>query len=378
MHAARILCAIAIAAALAGCASTPAPPRFADLPWQDGRFAYDPALVTVSAQDIFRLDPDVAALIAEDKPMSSSPLSRTKRLLTLIFGPQRDQFAYQAGHTTVAAETWREKRGDCISLTVLAYSAARAMHLDADMQEVGVPALYVRQRGFEFVNHHVNLVVHVPPTSMEGKRELVVDFNPDAPPGRLGDKLSEQAIVARVYSNLAAELLTQGRYRHAYAYLKAALANDPAHAPTYTNIALLYRREGLDAQAERMLRVGVALGTQPETAMHALFDLLREQGRDPEAAVVQAQLERRQEADPYYWIARGTSALAEGRPADAVRSLLRADALVEGFGEVHRQLAIAYWQLGRRDKAREQVVMLEAADRGSPLAPKFKKMLQTP
>jgi hypothetical protein len=376
MLATRTLCAIAVSAALIGCATT-APPQLAQLPWQDARFAYDPALVTISPEDIFRLDPELSRLLADPELQKLSPLGRAKGLLTIIFGPHRDKFAYRAGHTTVAAESWRRRSGDCISLTVLTYAAARALRLDASVQEVGVPALYVRHDGFEFVNHHVNLLIHIPPNAMDSQHQYIVDFDPDVAPGRLGEKLPEKAVVARVYSNFAAELLTEGRYRPAYAYLKAALANDPSHAPTYTNIALLYRHEGLEAQAERMLRVGIALGSQPETAMRALLELLQDEGRTAEADAVRTQLGRRQEVDPYYWIARGTNELAQGHPADAVRALLRADALVEGFGEVHRQLAIAYWQLGKRDLARAQVALLEDVERGNPLPAKFRKMLQS-
>jgi tetratricopeptide (TPR) repeat protein len=367
---ARMLCLLCVLTALAGCASQPPAPTAAQLPWQDTHFAWSDAPVTPSPEDIFRLDPQLAQTLDDPGVQRLPPLARTDRLVTLIFGPKRDRFAYESGHTTTAAQAWRRGRGDCISLTVLTYAAARALRLEAQIQEVDIPALYVRGHGFELVNHHVNLVVRIPP-----REQMVIDFDPDAMPWLAGRPLSQAAVVARVYSNLAAESLTAGHSGPAYAFLKAAILADPTHAASYANLAVLYLREGFDAEAEQWLRNAIALDDQPETAMHALIDLLQGQGRTAEARKTAEQLRTRQERDPHYWIELGTRHLAEGRPQDAVRALERAQALSQGFGEVHRQLITAYLQLGKREKAREQMALLAATEDANPGRPKLKRKL---
>jgi tetratricopeptide (TPR) repeat protein len=360
---ARMVCLLAVITAFAGCAGGPPAPGAALLPWQDTHFAWNDRPVTPSPEDIFRLDPQLARMLDDPGLQRLPALARTDRLVTLIFGPKRDRFQYESGHTSTATESWRRRRGDCISLTVLAYAAARALRLDARIQEVETPALYVRSHGFELVNHHVNLIVDIPPSPEHaGRRRMTIDFDPDGLPGLSGRVLSQAAVVARVYSNLAAESLTAGQPRPAYAYLKAAILADPAHAASYANLAVLYRREGFDAAAEQLLRSAIALDDQPETAMHALLDLLQGQGRTAEAQQVAQALRTRQEADPHYWIQLGSQRLAEGRPAEAVRALERAQALSDGFSEVHRQLITAYLQLGKREKAREQMALLAASE----------------
>ena len=373
---ARTLCLLCVSAALAGCASRPAAPDVAHLPWQDAHFAWRDEPLTPSPEDIFRLDPQLAQALEEPALQRLPPLDRATRLMTLIFGPRRDLFHYESGHTTTAAESWRRHRGDCISLTVLAYAAARALRLDAQIQEVDIPALYVRDHGFELVNHHVNLVIRIPPRPQHAEaRQMTIDFDPGGMPWLAGRALSTAAVVARVYSNLAAQALTGGHAQSAYADLKAAILADPAHAASYTNLALLYRQEGFDAEAERLLHAAIALDDQPTTALHALAELLQGQGRSVEAQRVIEQLRTRQEADPHYWSALGARHLAEGRPADAVRALERAQALSDGFGEVHRQLVTAYLQLGKREKAREQMALLAASEDGEPLHTRLKKKL---
>ncbi len=372
------VCLIALAAAVAGCVTPPTPRPFSALPWQDSRFAYDPSRVTLTGHDVFQLDSELATLLADPQLRRLAPLPRARRLMSLIFGPNRDRFTYEAGTTTVAAETWRRRRGDCISLTVLAYAAARELQLTVELQEVQVPALHVRRQGYEFVNHHVNLRVRIPAQpNGEGTQQLVIDFDPEVAPWAQGKALTERSIVARMYSNLGAEALVQNDDKLAYAYLRAAIINDPAHAASYTNLALLYRRAGLHAQAEGWLRQGIDLGDRPQTAMRAMLELLQEQNRLAEWETLSKQLRRHEESDPHYWIARGSRNLAEGRPADAVRALERAQAISGGFSEVHRQLAIAYWQLERREQVREQLALLDGIEHGHPLVSKLRNLMLT-
>src|SRR6476660_613172 len=110
--------------ALAGCAAAPLAPLPAHLLWQDQAFAYDAALVSVGKQDLFQLEAELASKLNDPGIQNSSAQYRLNHLVSLLFGPETRDFPYSGGHSTVAAETWRRKKGDCLSLTVLAYSLA--------------------------------------------------------------------------------------------------------------------------------------------------------------------------------------------------------------------------------------------------------------
>jgi Flp pilus assembly protein TadD len=71
-------------------------------------------------------------------------------------------------------------------------------------------------------------------------------------------------------------------------------------------------------------------------------------------------LRARQEKDPYYWLGLGLAHLREARYAQAVHALEHAEALTTGFDEVHRNLAIAYWQNGNPELARKQLAVLDS------------------
>src|SRR6266446_3021019 len=126
---------------LAGCAAAPRAPLPAHLLWQDQAFDYDAALVSVSKRDLFQLEAELVSKLHDPGIQNSSAQYRLHHLVSLLFGPETKGFPYSGGHSTVAAETWRRKNGDCLSLTVLTYSLAKSLGMSVQMQEVRVPEI---------------------------------------------------------------------------------------------------------------------------------------------------------------------------------------------------------------------------------------------
>jgi Tfp pilus assembly protein PilF len=348
---------------LAGCASSPVVPAAAQLPWQDKAFGYDASLVTVDREELFRLDPGLVAALRAPEVLAMTPQHRLKHLLSLIFGPDRQRFGYRAGHSTPAAETWRLQRGDCLSLTVLAYAAGRAVGLDAQMQEVRVPVTFDRRNQLDVLNQHINVVFRRAHRDLRDSeaRNVVVDFDPEFASPRPGRLLSENAVLARYYNNVATEHMGEGRPAAAYAHFRAAIEADPAYPASYGNLAVLYRKAGLDAGAEQLLRQAIALGDPADVPMHTLHQLLTEQGRTDEARQVARELGAWRERDPYHWIGLGVRHLEGGDIREAIEALEHAREMATGFDEVHRYLAVAYWRAGDARKAREQIALLASS-----------------
>ncbi len=99
-----------------------------------------------------------AELRATDLP-SADYRRRLQVLLSKIYEAKGIRLSYVGGNTTIAADTWRNLQGDCLSLTIMAYAAARYLDIPAYMQEVEVPMTIDRRDGTEFVNGHVNVYV---------------------------------------------------------------------------------------------------------------------------------------------------------------------------------------------------------------------------
>jgi tetratricopeptide (TPR) repeat protein len=349
--------------ALAGCTAAPRAPLPAHLPWQDQAFDYDAALVPVRKQDLFQLDAELQSALHDPVIQRSSAQNRLDHLIALVFGPEVKDFHYLGGHSTIAAETWRLKRGDCLSLTILAYSLAKDLGLSAKMQEVRMPVVFDRRGRVDFLNRHVNVIM-----KRDGWLQLsygsirpgdvIIDFEPEIGSLRKGLALSEDGIVARFYNNVAAEYLAQGNLTLAYAHFKTAILADPLYSPSYSNLAQLYKRRGFLESAEQLLMHAIALNDDADIAMHTLHQLLVSQGREAEALKYAKMLKARQDKDPYYWLGLGLDYLVRENYQEAIDALEHAQALTTGFEEVHSYLAIAYWRAGKQAEAKKQLAVL--------------------
>lgn len=348
-----------ILAALVGCASVRQLPVISELPWHDEAFAYDAKLVSETKDELFRLDAALVQRLQSPATQSQSAPKRLEHLLALLYGAEMKSFPYAAGHSTVAAVTWQQGRGDCLSLTVLAYAMARELKMSAQMQEVKVPLLFDRRDGVDFANEHVNLLVRESGLSVwtNGRldaKDMIVDFEPQWGANREGKALSDEAILARFYNNRGAEYLVEDQRALAYAYLKAAILVNPAYPSSYSNLAQLYQRAGWVLDAEHLLRQAVGLSRQALVPLSALHRLLLTQGREAEAMETARLLQSQRERDPYYWIGLGISHLNQGRTRQAIDALEEAQQLTSGFDEVHRHLAAAYALVGESARAQEQ------------------------
>jgi tetratricopeptide (TPR) repeat protein len=356
---------------LGGCASTPVAALPPGTLWQDAAFDYQPQLVTETRETLFTLDPEMVKTLRGGDALNAPTHKRLERLLARLYTREGILLTYSSGHTTGAMETWNNKRGDCLSLSILAYAAATALRLDAHMQEVPVPLSVDRRGGLDFVSSHVNVFVTTDSEialhgQVYGAHGFVIDFEPQPGSRRIGQWLTQDDILARYYSNRGTEFMVAQDRTRAYAYYRAAIVAAPNYAPAYANLAHLYATHGLLSNAEQLLLHAIALGGPSYAPLRSLQRLLTAQGRASEAQHYAELLARRQDEDPYHWFGLGIAALAEGRHGAAIRALERAASLTSGFEEIHYNLGLAYWRNGQHDAAGKQLAALEAINKRDP------------
>lgn len=362
-------------ACLAGCATPPAAlfeGARAELP---GLHVEAARVAVPTAEALFALDPEFERQLRSPEWQQLPTARRLDRLLATLYGPAREPFLYDTSGSTAAAETWRRRRGDCISLAVLTYAAARALGLPAQLQEVQVPRVLERRGRYDYVNFHVNVRVRVAsrdPMESPHTRDVTIDFDPETANAPRGRPIGEAAILARYANNIGVGLLARGDRAAAYAHLRAALAADPDFGGTYVNLAVLAREEGATAAAERWLREALARGDEHGTALAALHELLVAEGRMADAQPLARELAAWRSVDPATWIAAGSAHLAGGQPRRAVVAFERALALASGRADLHRLLAAAHRQAGQPELARQQTARALALEGGAPLLAKGK------
>jgi tetratricopeptide (TPR) repeat protein len=354
----RHLIVLIIFTLLSACSTQKAAIATRDIPWNDQFFTGGKPVQIVSSEDIFGLNEALKQELLKPEIQNLSTQARIKYFLDLVYTKDSAPFLYNMNETTTASKTWANKRGNCISLTVLAYAIGRTLNLPIVMQDVDIPVQFDRRGNLEYLNAHVNAVVLDKDFWLGLEREnrgyLVIDFEPQTMILRKGRVLSENQIVSRFYNNLGAEYFAKKDQKKAYAYYQAAIIVSPENAAAFNNLAQLYLHTGDEVRAETLLRQALYLNNDV-LAMRSLQNLLLSQQRYEEAEQFQKAIQASNDKDPHYWIGLGLHAMSQQDYRKAITSLKRAEDIASGFGEIHQNLAEADLKTGDTKRAKEEV-----------------------
>lgn len=330
--------------------------------WQDHLFIADQALRLLSKEEVFELSPKLREQLTKPEVRSLSNYARTKYFLDLVYSQDISPFVYNPIDTTVAKKTWDDKSGNCISLTILAYSVGKALNLPILMQDVDVPVQFDRRGNIEFLNSHVNAIVMHKDFWFDSESEqrgyLIIDFEPQTIVLQKGRALSEDQILSRFYNNLGAEYLAKKQKILAYAYLKAALLAAPDNSLALNNLAQLYLQVGAQEFAESTLKRALIFNPDDAIVMRSLQGLLRTQKRDGEAEQLSAAINASDAKNPHYWIGLGMYAMSRNDYKEAIRHFEKAETMASGFAEIHQNLAEAYMKIGDMERAKTEIKKL--------------------
>lgn len=327
--------------------------------FDDNLFPQYQNIKILSKEEVFALSPDLEQKLNQSEIQALSNHARAKYFLELLYSRDISTFTYNANGTTIATRTWEEKSGNCISLTILAYSVGRALKLPIVMQDVDVPVQFDRRGNVEFLNTHVNAMIRSKDfwfdTDSTQRGFLIIDFEPQTIVLKPGKPLDEQEVLSRFYNNLGAEYLAIGQRIHAYAYLRAALQSDPNNSLALSNLAQIYLQEGAPHFAENSLKQALHINPDDAVVMRSLQALLRQQNRHQEAQTLEPAIRASDEKNPHYLIGLGLHAMSQQRYHEAIDKLERAAQMTNGFAELHQALAEAYNKTGEVEKAKLEI-----------------------
>jgi Tfp pilus assembly protein PilF len=350
---------------LTGCASAPSPAPTADL-YRDASFA--PPARPVSTDDLFTLSPEMRAYL-HSPAFNSLVRSRGPEhgLLEALYNGSKTglKLDYDASYTRNAAETYRERAGNCMSLVIMTAAFAKELDMRVNYQSVIIDDSWSRHGGLYLLSGHVNLVLGLRPVNQvsgtDADRALVVDFLPDARASkRYTRPLDEEEIVMMYQNNRAAESLVEGKIDDAYWWARAATSGNPRMALAYNTLGVVYERHGDLAMAEKAYRA--ALSREPENvvALRNLEPVLMALGRPEEAKEVAQRVARIEPIAPFQYFNQGVTAYQEGKYSAAKDLFEREVKRAPYYDEFHFWLAASLLKLGEIGEAREQLSL--AAD----------------
>jgi Tfp pilus assembly protein PilF len=354
---ARIACAVAASLLVSACATV-------DLPAQvPADLLPASAAPSLAAGDALALSPAMQRWLDTEIRPQARIYGTRHALMTGLFDRRRLLVEYDSARTRTAAEAFDDRAGNCLSLVLLTASLAQALGLQVTYQTVDTGEGWSRSGEFVAYSGHINVVLGSGPVrrntaGMTQDTTMVVDFLP--PEDLRGHKmrLIDEATVLGMYlNNRAAEALAAGRTDEAAAWVRAALEQAPQFVPAWNTLAVLYRRSGDDARAERALRQALAADPFNTRVMSNLIGLLQAAGRSAEAQPLRERLAWLEPQAPFAAFQRGLDQARAGQwrqARDAFEQELKRD---PHYHELHWWMAQAAAQLGDLESLRRHLAL---------------------
>ena len=220
-----------------------------------------PGVLTGNADSVVSAEHgDTASFLMIDEPMKrfvdvqvKGITNRGDRLRTLIksiYDHSLLDFEYSNTRTGTAVETFRSRRGNCLSYTAMFIAMARYAGLPAYFQEVYSASDWSRRGRMVVFNLHMNAVVLV-----DGKK-LEVDFSSASDTTRTVRRarvVSDRRAHAHFGNNVGAEALIRQDFKQAEKLLNSAIRIDPSFPPSWINLGVMYRHTGKFKLAEKSM-----------------------------------------------------------------------------------------------------------------------------
>jgi tetratricopeptide (TPR) repeat protein len=349
---------------LTGCASMqpahlpPTPELFSDA-------SFGPPSQPISTADLFTLSPEMHAYLQSVAFHNYVRKRGTEYgLLDALYNGSKDglKLDYDATYTRNAAETFRDRAGNCMSLVIMTAAFAKELGIKVSYQNVMLEESWSRNGGLYLLSGHVNLMlgyrIQNPMYGVDPERVLVVDFLPDPrADARYTQPLEEDEIITMYQNNRAAEALVQGKIDDAYWWARAATAGNPRTALAYNTLGVIYARHGDLTMAERAYRT--ALMREPESiiTLRNLEPVLMALGKTEEAKAIAQRVATIDPIPPFHYFNLGVTAY-QGRDYAKARDLFAREVKrAPYYDEFHFWLAASLLQLGEVKQAREQLTL---------------------
>lgn len=279
-----------------------------------------PAELPQPAADVFALTPAMEAFLTELVAERDLKRERLLKLERAVHASDALGIEYDPAATLTVAETFSNRRGNCLSLSLMFAAMVRQLGIDARFQEVSVDPYWDQRDGVVFSARHINVIGRLP------RGHYVLDFYRAS----RGEKprpmrpLSDDEAIAQYYNNLGAQALAQDELARAFLHFRAAIELAPEVSYFWSNVAVLYQRSGQLEDAERMYRYAIYTDDDNVSAYANLARLLKQSGRDAEAETYLAEIDRAQRLNPFYHFAEAENLMTAGEFDRALKSIDKA------------------------------------------------------
>lgn len=272
---------------------------------------------------------------------------RLHRLADFMFDPEGLALQYDAYTTRTVEESYRDRKANCLSFSLLFVALARQAGLDAFIQESDQVLSWYEEGGTVYNTGHVNVGVRIGHArhTVDIDRSVLVTRGPPL-------AISRERALAHFYNNRGAELMVRGQSVAARRHLELAIRMDPDYLGSWNNLGVLNLREGDPAAAERVYAVALSKNRKHAPTLLNLVTLYKRTGDLARSAELERRLQKVQLKDPFHQLLLAIGCEKRGDYANAIVHYKRAIRLHRDEHRFHFGLARAYMQLGDLRHAR--------------------------
>lgn len=310
---------------------------------------------SIKSAEVLALSDEMREFLRENVNPGATDSLKLQQLVDAIMGTKTFHLEYDE-NTRTAAETFRLRKGNCLSFTTLFVVLARGAGLDAEFQEVDIPPDWSTRANVFVLNRHVNVSIDL---GAGGTR--AVDFNiGDFQSTYDVDEISDRRAVAHFFNNMGVERMQSGEIVDAFVFLRRAiLETDGRFSPAWTNLGLLYWKSGHDDYAEAAYLQAITADKNDVVAMSNLVRLCEANGDRDQAESYRKKVNEHRMHNPHLRFTLARDAFFNRNYDTAIAHLKFAIRKQKNEDEYYFLLGMCYLMKGEPDKARRWTAKAE-------------------
>jgi tetratricopeptide (TPR) repeat protein len=310
-------------------------------------------------RELLKVDEPMRRFFAERLQPHRGRADQLRALLKAIMQPDGLAFTYDRELTLGARETFRQRRGNCVSYSFLVVAVAREFGFEVSFQNIEKPIQWDRIGNLIISVRHMNVRVDL------GREYYLIDLQPDVLAETVRTNMRvirDKRAFAEFYDTAGFFELLHGRPEVAMQYMTLATTIDPDFAHAWANRAVMHIRFGNFVEARACFERSLQADPKDLFSLEGYVGLLQRLGTKDDLRIA-AKYERRAQSvrnrNPYYQQALAVRALERGDGKAAEKLLRRAITLKDDEPQFYEQWVQVLLQLNQADDARRAAAKLE-------------------
>ncbi|MEO2268909.1 hypothetical protein V1358_16495 [Pseudoalteromonas sp. YIC-656] len=259
------------------------------------------------------------------------------------------------GATYTASESLQHEEGNCISLALLVQAYADLIDVDTSYQVITEEPVFAGQNDVVLLASHFRTKlfapkVELPENTYALRAGTLVDYFPSSS-GIVSGSASRDDLIAKYYSNHAAQALIDKDINTSFNYLNAALRFTPNSLELLNIAAVLHRRAGDNYTAKALYEYIIEQEPTHAIAISNYAVLAKIIGDEDLLFSLQSKLAALNPKDPFHLLQLARNSAQQGYYHKASSYILKAREIAPYLPQTHADMALLKYQQGHINKA---------------------------